>query len=187
MAEQIETAYRWPDGSVKWGYPIDVGHLILQLQTLDPTMKVRSVMFIDRADGSGSKPRAYGLSMSYERWDESGWLNFQLPGPKCLAIWAETSPQNVIGLAPFDESQALLESWWNEDPEMRYAEVVCGRDLRVCVRLYEIPGNNEDCQEVKLGEGEAATLVDAIRAAVTMARLPKPSPSPSTAPLSEGL
>ena len=78
--------YYWPDGSLKWGHPVDVGHLILQLQTLDQAMKVSSISFIDTKEGR--KARAYGLSMSRERWDEGGWLNYQLDTPECLAIWA---------------------------------------------------------------------------------------------------
>lgn len=88
--------YFWEDGSLKWGHPLDVGHLIMQLQTLDPHMKVSSVTFIETKEGT--KARAYGLSMSRERWDESGWLNFSLPGPECLAIWAKER-QQISGLS----------------------------------------------------------------------------------------
>jgi hypothetical protein len=87
MNEDVENYY-WPDGSLKWGFPINVEHLILQLQTMDPKMKVSSVIHISTAEGQ--KARAYGLSMSYERWGEDGWLDFKLPIPKCLAIWAST-------------------------------------------------------------------------------------------------
>src|ERR1700723_800282 len=83
----IDPGYYGVDGKLKWGYPIDVGHLIAQLQTLDPKMKVSSVMHIN------GKARAYGLSLSYERWDESGWLDFTLDVPKCLAIWAYAPEQ----------------------------------------------------------------------------------------------
>jgi hypothetical protein len=79
--------YYWPDGSLKWSSPINVEHLILQLKTLDPMMKVSSITHID-----GYGARAYGLSMSRERWDEAGWLNFKLEGPECLAIWATVRP-----------------------------------------------------------------------------------------------
>lgn len=89
--------YYWKDGHLKWGFTHDVRHLILQLQTLDPDMRVSSVTFIDMKDGK--KARAYGLSMSRERWDEGGWLNFKLPGPECLAIWANPR-QEVEGLSP---------------------------------------------------------------------------------------
>ncbi len=85
--------YYWPDGTLKWTYPIDVGHLIAQLQTLDRKMKVSSVIFIDTEDGR--KARACGLSMSRERWDESGWLNFQLNVPECLAIWANVREEHA--------------------------------------------------------------------------------------------
>jgi hypothetical protein len=80
---------------LRWGHPENVQHLILQLQTFDPEMKVSSVTFLDLPEGR--KARAYGLSMSRERWDERGWLNFALPGPECLAIWA-TRPENVQGV-----------------------------------------------------------------------------------------
>ena len=91
MATDSENYY-WPDGSLKWGHPIDVGHLILQLQTLDPKMKVSSVMFLDMKDGR--KPRAFGLSMSFERWNDAGWLDFSLPVTKCLAFWANAHEDN---------------------------------------------------------------------------------------------
>lgn len=92
--------YYWPDGHLKWGHPVNVSHLILQLQTLDPKMKVSSVIFIDTKDGK--KARACGLSMSKERWGESGWLDYQRGGPLCLAIWA-SARQEVNGLAPVKE------------------------------------------------------------------------------------
>lgn len=81
-----------PDGSVRWGCPRDVGHLIAQLKTFDEEMKVSGVTFID-IEG-GRKARAYGLSLSRERWDASGWLNFKLPGPECLALWASTREES---------------------------------------------------------------------------------------------
>jgi hypothetical protein len=75
-------------------------------------------------------------------------------------------------------AQELLEAWWNEDPEMRYAEILCGRDLRCCVRLYQISfdakavGCGPD-GEIRVGEGESAVLEDAIRLAVHMAGMPQ--------------
>lgn len=96
--------YYWPDGSLKWGHPVNVIHLILQLQTLDPEMKVSSVLHIDTQQGT--KARAYGLSMSRERWDENGWLNYKLNVPECLAIWA-TQREQVEGLAAEAEIDRL--------------------------------------------------------------------------------
>lgn len=66
------------------------------------------------------------------------------------------------------ESQILLEDWWNEDPELRYVEVLCGQNLRVCVRLYEV--TLSELGTDKVAEFEAGTLVDAITGAVTLAK-----------------
>lgn len=67
-------------------------------------------------------------------------------------------------------AQELLESWWNVDPEMLYLEVLCGHNLRVCVRLFKITLDSDVPDGwVKVGEAEAWTLEDAIRAAVAMA------------------
>lgn len=72
---------------LKWGSPLNIGHLIEQLKTLDPEMHVSSVLNIKTA--KGSKARAFGLSMSYERWGEDGWLDYGNPAlPRCIAIWA---------------------------------------------------------------------------------------------------
>lgn len=97
----MSAEYYHPDGSLKWGHPIDIGHLILQLQTLDPKMKVSSVSHIDN-----HRARAYGLSMSYERWGEDGWLDFSLDVPKCLAIWAQPHRENTAGVVPDSERSA---------------------------------------------------------------------------------
>jgi len=115
-----ETDYYWKDGALKWGHPHDVGHLILQLQTLDPKMKVSSVTFIDMKDGR--KARAYGLSMSRERWDESGWLNFKLPGPECLAIWSNPR-EEVNGIAAERTSAAAPGT--SEDHAKELADLLC--------------------------------------------------------------
>lgn len=92
--------YYHPDGSLKWGYPVNVEHLILQLQTMDPEMQVSSVMHI------GDRARAYGLSMSYERWDADGWLDYQLDVPRCLAIWA--TERADVKLAETRSGRAIL-------------------------------------------------------------------------------
>lgn len=70
------------------------------------------------------------------------------------------------------EAQELLEAWWNEDPEMRHAQILCGRELRVCVRLYQlwVPKDEGDEGCGMMGEGEAATLEEAIRVAVEDAK-----------------
>jgi len=90
--EKGDERYYWPDGSVRWGYPVNVRHLIVQLETMDPEMKVSSVMNIHAPNGT--KARAYGLSMSLERWGEDGWLDYKLPIPHCLAIWAYDKPDS---------------------------------------------------------------------------------------------
>lgn len=95
--------YYSPDGSLKWGSPIDVGHLILQLQTLDPNMKVSAVSFIDTEKGRIAW--AYGLSMSRERWDENGRLDFSLPVPECLAIWASFGPTTPAPVEPSPDAR----------------------------------------------------------------------------------
>lgn len=70
--------------------------------------------------------------------------------------------------------QEMLERWWNEDPELRYVEVFCGDKLRVCVRLFSISMHTvsdkyDDCSS-KVGEGEAATLGEAVRLALVDAK-----------------
>ncbi len=69
-----------------------------------------------------------------------------------------------------DPSQKLLEDWWNEDPEMRYVEVLCGERYRVCVRLYEIDVEEAPEFQKKVAEGEAGTLLEAIRRAIASAK-----------------
>lgn len=66
--------------------------------------------------------------------------------------------------------QAALESWWNEDPEMRHAEILCGENLRVCVRLFQI-----DIQrgEEQIAGFEAGTLLEAINGAVARTTEPR--------------
>lgn len=102
VVKKDERYYR-EDGSLKWTSAANVAHLILQLQTLDPEMKVSTVTFIDLREGR--KARAYGMSLSRERWDESGWLNFKLPGPECLAIWANPR-EEINGLSAASERLA---------------------------------------------------------------------------------
>lgn len=94
---RADKEYYYRDGSLKWGSPIDVGHLILQLQTLDPKMQVGAVTFIEL---QGKRvPRTFGLSMSRERWSGTGFLNYKLPGPTCLALWVNPR-EPVAGLTP---------------------------------------------------------------------------------------
>lgn len=108
-ADQKAEPYYDKFGRLNWTYPVNVRHLILQLQTLDPEMKVSSVHHIEMANGSGTKARAYGLSMSRERWGETGWLDFSRGGPECLAIWAQPRRDGLAGLNPEPElrEQAL--------------------------------------------------------------------------------
>src|SRR5581483_8536117 len=66
--------------------------------------------------------------------------------------------------AAVERVQNMMEAWWNEDPEMRHVEVLCGQNLRVCVRLFQLfigPGT-----EVKVGEAEAGSLDEAVRKAI---------------------
>lgn len=70
--------------------------------------------------------------------------------------------------------QKLLEEWWNEDPGMRYVEILCGREYRICVRLFQIDisgvsGSTDGCN--KVGEYEDGTLELAIRGAMDNAKL----------------
>ncbi len=66
------------------------------------------------------------------------------------------------------EAQRLLENWWNEDSEMRHAEILCGESLRVCVRLFQVTMEQEGgC--AKVAEIEDGDLTQAIRRAVEMA------------------
>lgn len=71
------------------------------------------------------------------------------------------------GEGMMDPIQATLESWWNEDPEMRYAEILCGQDLRVCVRLFQVSLGSE--YPVKVAEFEAGTMFGAVAGAVSAA------------------
>jgi deoxycytidylate deaminase len=66
-----------------------------------------------------------------------------------------------------DQAQKLMEAWWNQNPEMRIIEVLCGENLRVHVRLHEIPLDESERSEV--GRFEAPTLVMAIEGAVNKA------------------
>lgn len=68
--------------------------------------------------------------------------------------------------------QTALESWWDEDPEMRHVEILSGEKLRICVRLFQIhmDGASFECGERMVAEFEAGTLIEAIRGAVAKAR-----------------
>lgn len=72
----------------------------------------------------------------------------------------------------YSPEQTALESWWNEDPEMRHAEILCGDHLRVCVRLFQINMHaaSFECGETQIAEFEAGTLLEAIEWAVVKAR-----------------
>ena len=68
--------------------------------------------------------------------------------------------------------QSALESWWNEDPEMRRAEIMCGENYRVNVRLWQITMDPAvEAGEEMVGEFEAGTLLEAIQGAVVKAEL----------------
>lgn len=62
------------------------------------------------------------------------------------------------------DAQAALENWWNEDPEMRYAEIMCGENLRVRVSLFQIDPSKDE--PVRVGHGETGTLLEAVRLAI---------------------
>ncbi|CAM6006442.1 unnamed protein product [Sphagnum balticum] len=65
-------------------------------------------------------------------------------------------------------AQALLETWWNEDPEMRYAVINCGNDYRCHVTLWQIFW--DEPHERPLGYGEAGDLESAIQIAIADAK-----------------
>lgn len=61
----------------------------------------------------------------------------------------------------------MLEDWWNEDPEMRYAEILCGDVLRFCVRLYQISIDSESPDGTdQISAAEDGTLEAAIASAI---------------------
>ena len=65
------------------------------------------------------------------------------------------------------KSQRLLESWWNEQPEFRWVEILCGENYRVRVRLYEVDCDpNSRTGERIVAEAECGSLEQAIAEAV---------------------
>lgn len=68
--------------------------------------------------------------------------------------------------------QIALESWWDEDPEMRHVEILAGESLRICVRLFQIDldGATFECGARMVAEFESGTLLEAIRGTVAKAR-----------------
>ena len=52
VLKRDRSEYHWMDGSLKWTHPVDVGHLIEQLRTIDPTMKVSAVTFFNTENGT---------------------------------------------------------------------------------------------------------------------------------------
>ena len=149
-AKENDARYYWRVDSLKWGCPENVQHLILQLQTLDPEMKVSSVHHIHMPSGE-TRARAYGLSMSRERWNETGWLDYSLPVPECLAIWAQP-PQELEGVNGPKTQESAPEEW------MRQAfEEVMNR-LGLCEQMAPFDGRDE-----ALSPEEIADCVEIIR------------------------
>lgn len=112
MVDNKDSRYYDTRGDLRWGHPVNVGHLIAQLQTMDPEMKVSSVTYLPWHDNR--KARAFGLSMSRERWGEDGYLNYKLPIPDCLAFWANVR-EPVEGLVADNhrrpEFDTLVSGW----------------------------------------------------------------------------
>lgn len=67
-------------------------------------------------------------------------------------------------------AQQLLEDWWNEgnNSENRWAEIMCGENLRMCVRLYDVL--TDKSHNYKISEFEAGTLEEAISGAIAAAK-----------------
>lgn len=73
----------------------------------------------------------------------------------------------TVNISP---EQSALESWWNEDPEMRRVEVMCGDHMRVNVRLWRVTMDpTVEAGEEMVAEFEAGTLLDAINGAIQKA------------------
>ena len=56
----------------------------------------------------------------------------------------------------------MLREWWDENPDLRYAEVSRGRGQSVMVTLWQI---NADGDDIKLGHGQGETLEEAVQRA----------------------
>lgn len=61
-----------------------------------------------------------------------------------------------------------LEKWFNGDPEMRFAEVMVGENLRWCVRLKQI--SFDEPHEVTAANAEAGTFEEAAQKALEQAK-----------------
>lgn len=76
--------------------------------------------------------------------------------------------------AHHDMTEALLqmETWWNDAPEMKRVEVLCGDKLRFCVRFYELDlaEKDENKAEKKVAEHEAGTFLNALQGCIEQAR-----------------
>lgn len=77
-----------------------------------------------------------------------------------------------MGSIVISEMQKALESWCNEDSESRYVEILCGQNLRVCVRLFHInmDGDSDSLGCEKLADVESGELEDAVYKAIDIAR-----------------
>ena len=161
IQEARKREYYNEHGRLNWGWPIDVGHLILQLQTLDPKMKVGSVYFVDiRWE---RKSRASGLSLSYERWGEDGWLDFSGIGPLCLAVWASEpkdapgSSLDALEAAQRENRMLKAEADKNEGLMEMQDKAIKSLMLEVCIQRDQRFNNTElaDARE-RIGELEGA-------------------------------
>jgi len=64
--------------------------------------------------------------------------------------------------------QKLIEDWWNVSPEMRFVEMLCGENKRICIRLHEL--SDDDFEEKMVGQAECGSLVDAFECALNDTR-----------------
>ena len=78
------------------------------------------------------------------------------------------------------KAQLSLEAWWNEDPEMRYSEIMCGENLRVRVTLDQLSVESE--YPLQVGFGEAGTLEAAIDIAIAHAKRTNECQDPTSKP-----
>ena len=74
----------------------------------------------------------------------------------------------VIGLSELADKSGtkhatrMLKEWWNENPDLRYAEVSRGRGQEIMVTLWQI---NAEGNDIKLGHGQGETLEEAVQRA----------------------
>ncbi len=103
----------------------------------------------------GMRNRVYGP----HGFDDFG----EYPGGAVPMAWLEAHPI-FSGNPEVLDFQQLAEQWWNEDPEMRYIEIMCGEMSRFHVRLQQII--TEEPGTFEVGRGEDGSLLKAMNNAI---------------------